>query len=140
MAQPVFLETVEAIGLLCQEQKARICKQLGLSPAEYHGLKSIAPNEKLTCQELAHRMQLSLSRCSRIIDRLSTRGYLIRSDCLSDRRCKSIALTEKGSDVHQRIQALRRECENRLLAGYAKSDLAALKQGLDKLLDSLSLD
>lgn len=140
VAQPFFLETVEAIGILCQEQKTRICRQLKLSPAEYHGLKSLVPQEKLTCQELARRMNLSLSRCSRIIDRLTLSGYLLRSDCSSDRRCKSITLTEKGNGAHQRIQTLRRECEDRLLAGYAKSDLAALKQDLDKLLDSLASD
>ena len=140
MAQPFFLETVEAIGILCQKQKARICGQLKLSPAEYHGLKSLVPHEKLTCQELARRMNLSLSRCSRIIDRLVLRGYLLRSDCSSDRRCKSIVLTDKGHKVHQRIQALRRECEDRLLTGYAESELASLKQDLDKLLGSLVLD
>lgn len=140
MALPYFLETVEAIGILCQEQKAKICSQLRLSPAEYHGLKSLVPHEKLKCQELARRMNLSLSRCSRIIDRLTLRGYLLRSDCSSDRRCKSIVLTEKGNEVHQRIQALRRECEDRLLTGYAESDLAALKQDLDKLLVSLASD
>ena len=140
MGQPIFLETVEAIGSLCQEQKARICRNLELSPAEFHGLKNLAPDEKITCQEMARRMQLSLSRCSRVIERLTIRGYLQRTDCSSDRRCKSITLTAKGEEAHQRIQSLRRECENRLLDGYAQSDLAALKQGLDKLMDVLASD
>ncbi len=140
MSQPFFLETVEAIGILCQEQKDKICSQLGLSPAEFQGLKNLGPYEKVTCRELACRLRLSPSRCSRIIDRLISNGYLIRSDCASDRRCKSLTLTEKGIEASQRIQNLRRECENRLLTCYAESELAALKQDLDQLLHSLSSD
>ncbi len=140
MDQLLFLETVEAIGILCQEQKDKICSQLGLSPAEFQGLKNLVPHEKVTCQELARRLRLSPSRSSRVIDRLTSNGYLVRSDCASDRRCKSLTLTEKGIGVSLRIQTLRRECENRLLIRYAESERAALKQDLDQLLDNLSSD
>jgi DNA-binding MarR family transcriptional regulator len=95
--------------------------------------------EKVTCQELANRLQLSLSRCSRIVDRLHSKGFLERIDCPSDRRCKNLSLTAKGIGTKSRIDDLRNECESRLSAVYPEKKLKVLLKELEDLTQRLDM-
>jgi DNA-binding MarR family transcriptional regulator len=133
-------DVIERLQSRCIQQEMSIRKRLQLSPAEYLALRRLRVGEKITCRELARRMELSLSRTSRVIDRLYTRGYLERGGCAADRRCKSIGLTERGIGACRRIQHLRRECATRLLDGYSEAERTALMQDLDGLACRMSED
>jgi len=140
MAQEKLWDILEVLNSRCREQENAIRERFRLSPAEYHGLRRLPPDETVTCQELARRMGLSLSRGSRVVDRLFSRGYVQRSDCAADRRCKSVRLTEQGIRVQRQAQALQEECESRILRGYSKARLAGLKRELKDLAAAISSD
>ncbi len=133
MAQEKLWDILEVLNRRCQSQEAMIRERLQLSPAEYLALRRLEPDETVICQELARRMELSLSRSSRVIDRLFSRGFVERSECVADRRCRSVRLTGDGREVQERINALREECEGRVLRGYSKIRLAGLKKELEDL-------
>ena len=118
----------------CEAYEAKIRKSLDLSEAEYTGLLSLNKNEKITCQEFSERMRLSVSRGSRVIDKLFERGYLNRVDCSEDRRCKNVRLTDNGAEVRRKIDVQRQNCEHILTAGHSEKKLTTLKKELRRLI------
>jgi DNA-binding MarR family transcriptional regulator len=140
VSQDQLWETLEILNRGCLAQEAEIRGLLRLSPSEYVALRRLRPHETVICQDLARRMRLSLSRASRVIDRLSSRGFVERLDCAADRRCRSLRLTGQGRVVKERIEALRDECESRILRGYSKSRLDGLKKELGDLVAAFSAD
>lgn len=122
-------------GVLAYEHKIR--KKLGLTEAEYKGILCIGEEEKITCQEFSKRMDLSVSRGSRVVDRLNVKKYIERVDCDSDRRCKNIWLTKKGNEIRQMIVAEIQNIEDVLTAGYTDAKLILLKSDLKRLCGQL---
>jgi DNA-binding MarR family transcriptional regulator len=108
-------------------------RKLGLSEAEYKGIRSIEEGEKITCQEFSQRMELSVSRGSRVVDRLCHKKLVRRVDCPSDRRCKNVWLTEKGALVRQKIEREIEKREAALNGAFSEKKLAQLKRELEKI-------
>jgi DNA-binding MarR family transcriptional regulator len=117
--------------ILGQEHKIR--KKLGLSEAEYKGILCLNEAEKITCQEFSKRMNLSVSRGSRVVDLLCLKKYIQRVGCKSDRRCKNIWLTEKGNEVRLMIAGEILAVENALTEGYHEAKIMLLKSDLKRL-------
>ena len=122
-------------GILAIENKIRT--KLGLSEAEFNGILCFGEAEKLTCQEFSRRMNLSMSRGSRVVDRLWTKKYIERVDCDADRRCKNIWLTEEGKNIRQVIADEIQAFEDTLTAGYPGAKLLLLKSDLKRLCGKL---
>lgn len=114
--------------------KDRIRKGAGLTGAEFKGLMCLKIDEKISCQDLSGRMNISVSRGSRIIEGLFTKGFLERTDSPTDRRCKNVWLTNSGAQVRKRIEAQIHECEERLTANIPSNRLDNLKNELVDLL------
>jgi len=112
-------------------------RKLGLSEAEYRGLQSIEEGEKITCQEFSRRMGLSVSRGSRVVDRLCNKNFIERVDCQSDRRCKNIWLTKKGLLIRQTIKREIQKWGNALTVDYTEKKLGQLRSDLKKIADML---
>jgi len=106
-----------------------------LTQTEYNGIKCFLEKEKLSCQEFAGRMGLSVSRGSRIIEKLFSHGYIDRTALSSDRRCKNIWLTPNGRTLHRKIKNNIRNCEKRITADIPDKKLDALKKELRELID-----
>jgi DNA-binding MarR family transcriptional regulator len=128
---------LEKIGQKVLYREDRLRKRLGLSEAEYRGLRSIVEKEKITCQEFSERMRLSLSRASRVVELLCNKKFVERADCPSDRRCKNIWLTKKGFLVRQKIEREMQKWEKALAACYPEKKLRQLRGDLKKVADKL---
>src|SRR5437660_8086618 len=91
-------------GLL--EVHARVTQQLdaqmqgehGLSLSAYEVLMFLddAPEHRLRMSEIADRVLLSRSGCTRLVDRLAEQGYVTRCADATDRRGLHAELTEAG--------------------------------------------
>jgi len=124
-----------ANGVLAHINKIR--KKLSLSEAEYKGILCLGEGEKITCQEFSGRMDLSVSRGSRVVDRLCVKKYIERVDCDADRRCKNIWLTEKGNEIRLMIAEELQNIEDTLIAEYHGVKLMLLKSDLERLSQKL---
>ena len=122
-------------GVLARENKIRT--KLDLSEAEFNGILCIGEAEKLTCQEFSRRMNLSVSRGSRVVDRLWIKKYIERVDCDTDRRCKNLWLTEEGKNLRQMIANEIQAFEDTLTAEYPDAKLVLLKSDLKRLCGKL---
>ena len=121
----------------CSEHRKRHLEDLSLSKAEFNGLICMDKNQKITCKDFSERMGLSLSRGSRIIDRLVQKNYIQRIDSTSDRRCKMIYLTEKGKKARVQINDVIRKCEKKLTSSFSHDKLDRLKKDLLDLIKKL---
>lgn len=117
----------------CSAAEEEIQKDLGLSAAEYRGLMCLKPEEKISCQELTVRMFLSVSRGSRVIEKLFQNGYINRKDCFADKRSKNIWLTPKGIGIQKKITRFVQDCEEKLVSNVPPSKLKRLKSDLKDL-------
>lgn len=132
-----LLDLIQILRKKCIERESGIKKRLGLSEAEYQGLQCIAEEEKITCQIFSERMNLSVSRGTRIIDRLFRKGYFDRKDCSEDRRCKNIGLTPNGVEIKKKIEELDKECEKKLTRHFSEKRIITLKKELNRLMSRL---
>jgi DNA-binding MarR family transcriptional regulator len=128
-----LLNILVSIKEKCTDTEERIRKSLNLSVAEYRGLICLRPEEKISCQEFSARMNLSVSRGSRVIENLTRKKYLKRVDNTSDRRCKNVWLTERGVRASQRIDSQIQDCEDKLVAGIPQKNLVQFKSDLKTL-------
>ncbi len=129
-----LVDILDELKKECVANEEKIRRSLDLSEAEYNGLLCLNKGEKITCQEFSERMNLSVSRGSRVIDRLFEKGYLDRVDCFEDRRCKNVKLTKNGATLRRKIDSHRQDCEQKLAADYSEQKLAMLKKELRRLI------
>lgn len=125
------------IGQIVSAYEEDLRKKFGLTEAEYKGLQCIGDQEKITCQEFSKRMRLSLSRGSRVVDRLCRKKFIERVDCPTDRRCKNIWLSQKGSSIRQKIEREIKKWEDALKAISSEKKLRHMRTDLEKIADKL---
>ncbi len=137
MKENKIIDILTEIQNKCRAKEDKIRENLGLSLAEYKALLCIKIGEKITCHEFSERMDLSLSRGSRVIEKLFQQGFIDRLDCTADRRSKNVLLTESGRKICGKINKSRQKCEDRLAAAYSKTRYNALKDELRSLVQKL---
>ena len=135
MGAAKLIDIVEKIRGKCLAKEEEIRQALKLTETEYIGLLCFESKERITCQEFSARMNLSVSRGSRVIDRLFDEGYIERADLSSDRRCKNIWLTKKGGTCRRRIEEQRQLCEEKLTSDYSETKIKKLKKELWDLIN-----
>ena len=135
MTNENFFALIRRIRNLCLEREEKVKQKFALSPAEFEALLSLESRERVTCRELSSRMNLSVSRGSRIIEKMFSHGLIERADLNTDRRCKNIWLTEKGQEVREGIRREMACCEENLAAACSESELRNLKSSLRKIVE-----
>jgi len=134
-----FMDILGELRNQCTARDEKIRRSLSLSEAEYKALLILSCEDHVTCQEVASRMNLSLSRASRVIERLFEKGLAKREGCTSDRRCKRVWLTGKGKEVRSEIENQIQRCESTLLKKIANAEirLPRFRKDLKNLITSL---
>ena len=110
-------------------------KTIGISQSEYNMFICIRNNTNINSLSIADRMNLSLSRVSRIIDKMVNNEFLIRHINKEDRRAFNIETTIKGdaiiNEISSFIHSRNAECENHL----TEKEVKEIKTNLNKLLN-----
>lgn len=108
-----------------------------LSQAEYHAFIAISSSDKVSSNQLAEKMGLSLSRISRIVDKMVVKGYLLRSTSDRDRRAIHLELTQEGKELMEKMLTYRSACELKIIQNVSASELELIKMNLSKLKELL---
>ena len=90
---------------------AQMRAEHGLSLSAYEVLLFLAeaPDHRLRMAEIADRVLLSRSGCTRLIDRLAQLGYVTRCPAETDGRGAFAALTDAGLETFRAAQRTHRE-------------------------------
>ncbi len=91
---------LQAHAHVTQELDAQMHAEHGLSVSAYEVLMFLAdaPDHRLRMSEIAERVLLSRSGCTRLVDRLVELGYVARCADCADGRGLYAQLTEEGSE------------------------------------------
>ena len=82
-------------------------------------------------------MDLSLSRISRVVDKLVNKKYLTRKTDSSDRRAIKLTLTKEGKNLKKEIEEYRKECELRIIKNVSDKELNTIKKSFYTILELL---
>lgn len=87
--------------------------------------------------ELADRTSIDLSTLSRLLVAMQRKKLVVRRRSGLDRRALSLALTEKGLELVERIAPYAIYYEKLAMEGLNESEVSQLKQLLRKIFDNL---
>jgi MarR family transcriptional regulator, organic hydroperoxide resistance regulator len=76
-----------------------VAQEFGLAPRQAIAIKHLEPGRATTMGELAQALQCDNSNVTGIADRLEAHGLLERRPHPTDRRVKTLVLTERGAAV-----------------------------------------
>jgi len=111
------------------DAELRAAHQLSLTSYEVLLYLYQAPGRRLRMSELADSVLLSLSGITRLVDRLTQAGLVMREPCLDDRRGFYAVLTEEG---RARFRAAARThlagIREHFLSAFGDEDLEALAE------------
>jgi DNA-binding MarR family transcriptional regulator len=108
-----------------------------LTQAEYHFFIAISSCDEINSNTVAKKMDLSLSRISRVIDKLVNRKYLIRKTNTSDRRAIKLTLTKDGKELKKQIEEYRNDCELKIIKNVSTEELDLIKKSFNTILELL---
>lgn len=137
MADSTILELIYDLKKKCIQGDEAFFNSLDISQAEYNMFLCLRDCKHFNSYSVAEKMQLSLSRVSRIIDKMVNKEYLTRSTNKTDRRAIDIKMTPQGKDVMARIIEYRFKRETNLCDKIATKDVEIIKSSLNKLIEAV---
>lgn len=106
--------------------------------ARFLGLLSIVrANPGEPQHRIAETVGLQRSSVVPILDKMEANGIIERQSAASDRRAKTVWLTEKGETVLDELIEPANELEARMLRGFSQEEIDQLLTGLDRIVENL---
>lgn len=137
MENTQILDLLNDLRKKCITNDDELMSSLNISLAEFNFFLTIDPNEIRSSEWLAKNLNLSLSRVSRIIDRMVINGLLIRTINPNDKRAIKLELSEKGVYTHKKIISNKVNCEKGIREKLSETEIQELKSNLERILSLL---
>ncbi|OUM00163.1 MarR family winged helix-turn-helix transcriptional regulator [Variovorax sp. JS1663] len=106
---------------------SKALKPYGLSLVEWRVCASLQHTPNQTLSELALHSSNDLSALSRIVDRLSGNGLVVRERCGTDGRAIRLALTPLGLELTNEIIPLAKHYEAVALSDFSAAEVNTLR-------------
>jgi DNA-binding MarR family transcriptional regulator len=132
MADRLF-ELILSVKRKCAATEEIVQKELGLSQAELHGILSIGADDRLPGSTFSAKMGLSVSRGSRVLQRLVVKKLARTHVNTEDRRSLTVSLTPRGAAMQEKARERMMACERRITAALSANQVSAIKQSLQLL-------
>jgi DNA-binding MarR family transcriptional regulator len=131
--EEALLNIVRTAGLLTYAA-AEALKPYGLTPTQYNALRILrgAGVAGLPCGAIAERMITRDSDITRLLDRLGGMQLVERGRLEQDRRVVTVTLTEKGSQLLERLDPVVRQMHQDRLGHMDEASLSTLIRGLER--------
>ncbi len=111
-------------------------RPLGLSQARWIILLQLSRHGDGVAQKvLADRVGIEGPTLVRLLDRMTEDGWLERRESETDRRCKTVHLTDKARDVIEEIRKVATALRSELLAGTTPDELETMLRILQQIKD-----
>ncbi len=115
----------------------RRVRSLGLTRAQWLVLTRLHRRPGASQSELAEMMEVEKASAGRMIDRLETKGWVVRRAQQGDRRVNRIYLTPEAERVHKRMWRVAETTVDDALSGLAQPEAAKLAELLARVKSSL---
>lgn len=118
---------------------AEECGQYDLTSVQFAALFVVRAAGELDATRLAEQIAFDRSTIGDVVERLESKGWIVRTGRNDDRRVKLIRLTPKGARLLKLVEPAVTRVQKRLLAKISRSEKAVFLTLL-KRLDGLQLD
>ena len=132
-----IIDLILGIKGKCLDKEESIRQEFKLSPAEYRGILAMTPGQPCNCNALSKNMGLSVSRGSRVVEKLIKHKYLAQEISKADRRNVILKLAPKGTRVRKKIEVVLNECEQTIQKTLSVSEKKDTIKLFHKLEDCL---
>jgi DNA-binding MarR family transcriptional regulator len=135
-ALDLWAELTNATGSVGARLAELLDTELGVVPEEAELLVRLseAPEQRLRMVDVSSSLQLSKSGVTRLVDRLSERGLVVRAPCPKDRRVVYAGLTAEGRQAAAAAApALSAGVSQQLAGRFTAADLDALTAAIRDL-------
>ena len=120
-----------------KHRRSAVLSELGLAPMQAMAMQQLQPGTPLPMSALADALHCDNSNVTGIVDRLEAAGLVERRPGESDRRVKTLVVTERGEQV-RRLVSERMSVPPPPIAALSPEDAVALRDILRRALDSES--
>jgi DNA-binding MarR family transcriptional regulator len=87
-----------------QSRMRTACEAVGSPPSIVKTLFHLAPNDPVAMRDLADHFGCDASYITELVDGLEEQGFATRQPHPSDRRVRTVVLTDKGSKAREAVQ------------------------------------
>jgi MarR family transcriptional regulator for hemolysin len=129
--QFLFGSTIRA--LFKQSAKEFENQGVNVSPEQHYILRILTSQEESIQSHLAEIMQKDKSAIMRHVDQLEKSGFVIRVNDAVDRRKKHIVITESGTEVLKKCEAIITNLMEKNMQDISEEELSTFKKVLIKL-------
>ncbi|WP_434512058.1 MarR family winged helix-turn-helix transcriptional regulator [Desulfitobacterium sp. AusDCA] len=108
-----------------------------LSLVEFMAVKKIQDESNITIQEIGNSLNITKGGASKIVDRLETKGYVLRKRSSIDGRVCCVCITNKGIEVISKILERYTHYVGETLKGFEPKEIKNIKDVLEGLINSI---
>ncbi|MEC7763250.1 MAG: MarR family transcriptional regulator [Pseudomonadota bacterium] len=108
-------------------------KPYDLSISNWRVLAVVATNDAVTMNKIAMYAMIEQPTASRMVDRLEADGLILRRDAETDRRFRSLALTDAGRKAYEAVRDLAFAHTTRALDGLSDEERDAFTKTLMRI-------
>ncbi len=137
MEDSTIIDLIYELRKKCLQIDESFFDSFDISQAEYNMFICLKNCKHFNSYSVAEKMNLSLSRVSRIIDKMVGKEFLSRTTNKLDRRAIDIKLTPKGKEVMNQIDEYRLGRANKIHAQINEQETEQISQSLRKLIEIL---
>lgn len=115
------------IGKLFWQTRPRmlaIASEFGLTPPQMFALRALDPDSPVSMRELAVQLHCDSSNVTGLVDGLEAHGLVERRAAEHDRRVRLLVVTERGTQVRERINEVMQQVPAPIAALSAADQLA----------------
>jgi MarR family transcriptional regulator, lower aerobic nicotinate degradation pathway regulator len=105
---------------------AEECAGFDITSVQFAALFAIEANPDIDATRLSHLVAFDRSTLGDVLERMETKGWIVRSATPSDRRIKLVRLTPAGEALLAQVMPAVERVQERLLAPLAPGDRAAM--------------
>lgn len=113
--------------------------EFDVTPVQYGVLKCLWDENSQTPKQIAAVLSLDGSTITGIIDRIVTKGLVVRIASIEDRRTLNVELTNEGLLLREPIEKIIEEVNKKVLIKFTSEEQAQLKQALKIISDNENL-
>jgi len=110
----------------------------GVTADQFVLLSLLAERDGVTQQELVRRASSDANTIRAMLILLEKRGLVTREKHPTDGRARSVALTRRGRQTHERLWSQSEEVRERLLAAFEPQEAELVAEYLGRILDAMT--
>jgi DNA-binding MarR family transcriptional regulator len=114
---------------------AEECAGFDLTSVQFAALVAIQANPMVDATRLSALIAFDRSTLGDVLERLETKGWVVRTPSATDRRVKLLSLSRDGVLLLRRVQPAVARVQDRLLAPLPPADRTAILRLLGRLAD-----